>query len=186
MKYGYYYQNTVETKNREAVQKLEKAGCDSIVCEKDLNAKGEAQYIELNQLVEGCKAGDIVVIPDVSHLRKTVIQIDAFVKKLDRIDAQLQVIDHVVDIDDEMFLTLINYFSTMEKSLIRNRTSRGLKRARTEGRVGGRPRISQETIDRIQFLYNTDKYSLREIADQCNISLGTAYKYVQLKHPDLK
>lgn len=67
----------------------------------------------------------------------------------------------------------------MEKSVIRERTTKGLKEARLKGRVGGRPRISPETIEKIKSLYNHKRYTLRQIAQECNISLGTAYKYVQ-------
>jgi AcrR family transcriptional regulator len=39
--------------------------------------------------------------------------------------------------------------------------------------------VSEETIERIRFLYKFRSYTLREIAEECNVSLGTAYKYVQ-------
>lgn len=49
--------------------------------------------------------------------------------------------------------------------------------SKQKGIVHGRPRIKDETILDIRRLYNRHKMSLREIAAECQVSLGTAYKY---------
>lgn len=54
-----------------------------------------------------------------------------------------------------------------------------MKAARRRGKIGGIPKISKETVERIKILYNDRSYTLREIAEECDVSLGTAYKYVQ-------
>lgn len=182
MKYGYYHERIAEVDNRHMINLLQKEHVDAIICEENVNKIGQEQYEKLNEAISMLKPGDTLVVPTIRDLRKTVIQLAAFLNILERQDIHFLVIDRDAEINMEDYSVLIHKFAEMEKNLIRHRTSSGLKRARKEGRVGGRPRISQETIDRIQFLYNTDKYSLREIADQCDISLGTAYKYVQLKH----
>lgn len=181
-KYGYFHKHIVEKENRDIQAMLKNAGCQKIVCEEDINANGTAQYAKLTELIHEMKQGDTLVTTDAVELRKTVIQISALIDELDRNGLEFDILNRGAEISMPEYKRLVHSLANMEKDLIRNRTSRGLKRARSEGRVGGRPRVSQETIDRIQFLYNTDKYSLREIADQCGISLGTAYKYVQLRH----
>lgn len=181
-RYGYFHKHIVETENREIKSELTKAGCQQIICEEDINANGNAQYAQLTSLIDHMSEGDTLVVYSPAELRKTVIQISALIHKLEEKNIHFEVLHRGAEVPMDQYIQLLHHLADMEKDLIRNRTSRGLKRARSEGRVGGRPRVSQETIDRIQFLYNTDKYSLREIADQCGISLGTAYKYVQLRH----
>ncbi|WEG73112.1 hypothetical protein [Vagococcus intermedius] len=46
-----------------------------------------------------------------------------------------------------------------------------------KGIVHGRSRIKDETILDIRLLYNSHKMSLREIAAECQVSLGTSCKY---------
>lgn len=183
MKIGYYHLSVDPNYNKSQKSILEGAGCDEIVREENVGLSGEEQYDVLYRTVERLNAGDELVISTVETLRKSVIQIAALIKKIEDRGAKLVILDTEVEgVSDRQVQALIRLYSDMEKDLIRDRTARGLKKARHEGRVGGRPRISQETIDRIQFLYDTDKYTLREIAEQCGISLGTAYKYVQLHH----
>lgn len=183
MKIGYYHLSVDPNYNELQKGILEDAKCDEIVCEENVGLSGEEQYDALYKTVDRLGEGDSLVINTVEALRKSVIQIAALIKKIEDRGAKLVILNTEVEgVSDAQVQSLIRIYSDMEKDLIRDRTARGLKKARHEGRVGGRPRISQETIDRIQFLYDTDKYTLREIAEQCGISLGTAYKYVQLHH----
>jgi len=82
-------------------------------------------------------------------------------------------------LDNDVYLNLVKRIAETEKIIIKERTTKGLEEARKNGRIGGRPKISQEKINQIRFLYNNNRYTLRQIAEECNISLGTAYKYVQ-------
>ncbi|CAM4002329.1 recombinase family protein [Catellicoccus marimammalium] len=180
-KLGYYRAHEEEELNLQAEEALINADCDDIMIEPFGYESGKAQYKVLSETIQNLHAGDVICIYDVVDLQKSVIQLSAFFKEVERNDLQVEILNlGITGISMEKYIELIHNLANMEKNLIRRRTSQGLKKARTEGRVGGRPRVSQETIDRIQFLYDTDKYSLREIAEQCGISLGTAYKYVQL------
>ncbi len=82
-------------------------------------------------------------------------------------------------IDDRQFYDLVSEIAEMESFVISERTTRGIQKARRSGRVGGRPKVSEETIEEIRYLYHNQSYTLREIAEKCDVSLGTAYKYVQ-------
>lgn len=181
MKFGYYREKDQDDLNLAAEEQLIQADCDEIAVEPFGYDSGKEQYRVLKETIGQLKADDTLCIADVYDLQKSVIQLSAFFHEIERNDLQVEFLNRSVpEIPLAQYIELVHSLATMEKKLIRRRTSQGLKKARSEGRVGGRPRVSQETIDRIQFLYDTDKYSLREIAEQCGISLGTAYKYVQL------
>lgn len=45
----------------------------------------------------------------------------------------------------------------------------------------GRPKISATTIQRIIFLRENEKRSIRSIAHECDVSIGTVHKYVTSK-----
>ena len=77
------------------------------------------------------------------------------------------------------FFNLVDELAEMESFIISERTTKGIQNARRSGRVGGRPKISEEKIEEIRYLYHNQSYTLRKIAEECNVSLGTAYKYIQ-------
>ena len=51
------------------------------------------------------------------------------------------------------------------------------RKKRKENVVIGRPRVDTDIQDEITYLYNVDKRTMREIAELCQVSLGTVYKY---------
>lgn len=76
-------------------------------------------------------------------------------------------------------MSLILDLAEIESYVISERTTKGIQLAKDDGRIGGRPRVSQTKIEIIRHLYKNKKYSLREIADECHVSLGTVHKYSQ-------
>ncbi|MGL4642974.1 MAG: recombinase family protein [Vagococcus fluvialis] len=133
---------------------------------------------ELNSL----KRGDELVIYELKSLGKSITQLAKFLVYLDKKDVKLTIISKNYDYDEisnrQMF-NLIAELADMESFVISDRTTKGIKNARRSGRIGGRPKISDETIEKIQHLYHNQSYTLRKIAEECNVSLGTAYKYIQ-------
>nr|WP_262507580.1 helix-turn-helix domain-containing protein [Salinibacter altiplanensis] len=55
----------------------------------------------------------------------------------------------------------------------------GLRAARKQGRVGGRPRaLSEEDIPELQALMKDEGVSTRQICDRFDVSKATLYRYV--------
>ncbi len=136
----------------------------------------------LLSFINNLSAGDQVIFYDLSCIGKSVIQLSDFLNYLSTKGINLVILDKGIgdkEVSDEAYIQMLLKVADMEKEIIRDRTTRGLQKARKNGRVGGRPKISNETIEQIRYLYNNNRYTLREIAEECNISLGTAYKYVQ-------
>lgn len=61
---------------------------------------------------------------------------------------------------------------------IKKRTIAGLKEARRKGKIGGRPSVSIEVIQKILLLHHNG-VSYQEIAEECSVSLATVYKYTK-------
>jgi DNA invertase Pin-like site-specific DNA recombinase len=69
-----------------------------------------------------------------------------------------------------------------ERELIRERTQAGLEAARSQGRVGGRPRtLDTKKAGIAQALYNDKKHSVAEICKTLGISRATLYRSVKAK-----
>lgn len=180
-KYGYAYSATNEELLEGQVESLKNYGVEELIVEGQTEDM-ENIHASLEKLLETVDQGDQIVVQRLANFGKSIIQLSDLLIDLEEKGAGLVVIEkaeELKDLSDEDYAKTIRSFAKMEKYIIRERTSRGLEVARKNGRIGGRPKISQETVERIQFLYNNNKYTLRQIAEECQISLGTAYKYTQ-------
>ncbi|MEG0285281.1 MULTISPECIES: recombinase family protein [Vagococcus] len=176
--YNFYNKQFVEKQFIE----LKKAGIETFIAEEnnDFEQKEKERDKKLNEIFLLLHEGDCLVIYDLSCLGKSIIQLSEFLELLRRKKIKLQILNKKMSqLSDDLYCDLIIEIAKAEKKIISERTTRGLDKARSEGRIGGRPRVSEETIERIRFLYKFRAYTLREIADECNVSLGTAYKYAQ-------
>ncbi|MGX4685717.1 recombinase family protein [Vagococcus sp. JNUCC 83] len=181
-KIGYVYASSEENYVREQIDGLNSLNIETVSIEKETNEEISQSDTVLTDIVENLESGDQLVVYELRCLGKSVIQLAEFLGQLKDKGIGLVVVkkgEAYSDIDDAAYLEMVLKIAEMEKLIIRERTTKGLQEARRKGRVGGRPKISQETIDQIRFLYNNNRYTLRQIAEECNISLGTAYKYVQ-------
>jgi DNA invertase Pin-like site-specific DNA recombinase len=99
---------------------------------------------ELGKLVESLEAGDWLVTPEFSRLARSTLQILEVLKVLKEKDVNVYIIkgSQVVNgtIENKIFVTLMGLFAEIERDLISARTIEGLKAARAQGRVGGRPK----------------------------------------------
>ena len=77
----------------------------------------------------------------------------------------------------DVIVSLLSTLARQEKIRCGERVRAGLDRARSKGRVGGRPRIPQEKIDRITILKDQG-LSLRKIAQEVNVHHGTVASYL--------
>lgn len=167
-KIGYVYSSLDDMYIKEQIEAIKDFGVKKIVLEEE----------EFNSL----RKGDELVVYELKSLGKSVTQLATFLKFLDKQEIKLTIISKGYDYPDtpnEHFFNLIAELAEMESFIISERTTRGIQNAKRSGRVGGRPKISEETIERIRYLYHNQSYTLRQIAEECDVSLGTAYKYIQ-------
>lgn len=80
---------------------------------------------------------------------------------------------------DEEYLNVLHDLAYSEKRIIGNRSKLIVEQNREKGITLGRPAISEETIEKIYTLYHSDKRTIRYIAEQCHVSLGTVHKYIK-------
>ncbi|MDT2815819.1 recombinase family protein [Vagococcus carniphilus] len=181
-KIGYVYASSEDSYVKEQIEGLKGFKIETVSIEKeDLTGVTQNDAV-LKEVVENLDAGDELVVYELRCLGKSIIQLAEFLNDLKERNIQLIVVKKGAaysDIKDAAYVEMILKIAEMEKMIIRERTTKGLQEARRKGRVGGRPKISEETIEQIRYLYNNNRYTLRQIAEECNISLGTAYKYVQ-------
>jgi len=77
----------------------------------------------------------------------------------------------------DVIISLLSVLAQQEKIRLSERVRAGLDKAKSKGRVGGRPRIQQEVIDQIVVL-NQQGLSMRKIGKAVNIHHRTVAQYL--------
>ncbi len=100
----------------------------------------------IDTLLEQLKAGDTLVVAELSRLGRSVGQIAIIVNTLVETGVQLicikerMVLNGDPDIQTKVMLTMFSLFAEIERDLISERTKAGLAKARAEGKLLGRPK----------------------------------------------
>jgi DNA invertase Pin-like site-specific DNA recombinase len=99
---------------------------------------------KLCQVVQSMKVGDIIIVPELSRIGRSTLDILEVLKTLsDRGVKVFSVKENFQlngsDIQSKMMRTLLSLFSEIERDLISQRTKEGLANARSQGKLLGRP-----------------------------------------------
>lgn len=84
-------------------------------------------------------------------------------------------------LSDQDYFDELHDLAKTEKSIVKIRTKQSISTARENGSSLGRPAITDEQMERIYKLHHYEKRSIRQIAELCGVSVGTAYKYATIK-----
>lgn len=167
---------TVKVEQESEVQALKDVGG----CEKIIRAiENEDKYVQFSQFIND-HANQQLVVVNVESIGLQLIQLAPLLERIQVENITLLIVENR-GLLDSVYIQLLLDIARGEKSIISQRTLRGLRKAHANGSISGRPKIKAEIIDRINFLYYTQKKTLREISDMCQVSLGTVHKYINLK-----
>lgn len=180
--YGYIGKSYSE-ETADQFQKLNGFECDVIFVESPENS-GEPQK---EQLLTKLTAGDKIVIANLTVFQDGLKGLVSLLEGLDEKSVQLISIDEGVASKESLtFYESAKMISNMLTEQKRSKTRRWLEKTQSEGKRWGRPRIKTKTIEHINYLYFSKKLSMREIAEECNVALGTVHKYLNKDEADLE
>jgi len=134
---------------------------------------------ELQRLMEVCEAKDTIIIYHSCVFEKNLRSYAKIIEEFMDKQVDLLILDEKIDTHIEKnYYTTVKKIADMERYVLQKKTIYGIKNARNDGRVGGRPKITETTIKNINHLRNVQKLPLRKISELCNVSLGTVHKYI--------
>jgi DNA invertase Pin-like site-specific DNA recombinase len=116
--------------------------------EVSMSTKKTPAQRRIDELLERLEEGDQLIIAELSRLARSVGQIATLVDRMLKNKIRLISIKESIelnrkhDIQSKTIITMFSLFSEIERDLISERTKDGLKRARAEGKLLGRPKGS--------------------------------------------
>lgn len=177
---GYGRVSTTEQSLNTQIDQLEANGCEKIFIEKVTGSKKERP--ELDRLFDNIRAGDIVVVCDLTRLSRSTKDLFWIMDQIEKKNANLKSLkESWIDTttpQGKLMFTLFAGISQFERDLISQRTKEGLESARARGRKGGRPRKPTKDINTALKMYKSKDYSISEITKATGISKTSLYRYL--------
>ena len=173
MKKG-YFRYAHDSEKSESEKTLQLSDCEIIFSEQILSK--QKKFPVLEKLLLSINKNDVIVICQLSDVANTLPQLISVIDEVKKRNAYLVSLREKIDTNkfSEIFSVLVDF----QNSLIKTRTSVGLNVARSRGRKGGRPGLSEQKIKEIKELYSNQDMSISEICERLNIHSSTLYKYV--------
>jgi len=186
MKIGYVRVSTKEQQMDLQIDALHDYGCEKIY--KEVVSGAKAERIELNNIIENLREGDVVVVYKLDRLGRSLKHLVELVALFNDKKVGLVSLNDPIDTTTPQGRLVFNIFSSLaefERELIRERTNAGLASARARGKKGGRPKgLSKEAQAKAKMaesLYISKEYTIKEICNNLSISSNTLYSYLRYR-----
>lgn len=131
----------------------------------------------VDELFEELNPKDTLIVSEPYDLQKTIVQLKNFILKLDEKQIVLKVLNKSKiqerTIDDRAYMDLLIMLGETDQEISSHRATISINKS---GRVG-RPKIEESIIIKIKEMSKSEDYTIMQIAETCQVSLGTVYKY---------
>ena len=137
----------------------------------------------LDQALAAVRAGDVLVVPKLDRLARSVPDARAIADQLQKKGVRLALGASVYDPTDpmgRMFFNILATFAEFEADLIRMRTREGMAIARAKGKLRGKqPKLSEKQQKELGRMHASGDYSISDLAELFSISRPTVYRTLQ-------
>ncbi len=164
-------------------------GCEKIHKEKQSAVK---ERPELDKLLSNLRKGDTVVVWKLDRLGRSLKHLIDLMNSFKEKEVEFISLNDPIDtttIQGRLVFNLFASFAEFERELIRERTIAGLRRARENGRVGGkRPGLSDASKHKARYILHRNKInnqlpkserkSVDDLVSESGVSRATFYRYL--------
>lgn len=181
----------VSTSNQDIdkyIEQLKEYGVEDSNIYKDIISGTKINRVGLNNLLSDVNEGDTVIIPDMTRLGRSTIDLLNIVNEFKNKGVYLKSLkESWLDTTSDnpqstLMLTMFSALAQYERDLISIRTKETLahKKRLNGGRaINGRPCKTNETKNIIVKMYNQGTWTIAEIQNATNCSRNTVYKYIR-------
>lgn len=181
MKVGYARVSTTGQKLDVQMDRL--ADCDRIYHEK-MSASSAHTRPELQKALDFVRDEDVFIVTKLDRLARSVVDLSEIVKKLQKKNVDLMVLDQGIDtttIYGRLQFNILAAIGEFERELIRERSMEGRMKALQRGvKFGARPKLSTQELKELVRDFDAPGCSKSEIAEHYGISRASVYRLYRL------
>ncbi|MGE4170604.1 MAG: recombinase family protein [Candidatus Margulisiibacteriota bacterium] len=160
---------------------LRKAGCKQVFT--DITSTPSSERKSLRIVLEFLREGDVLVVCKLDRLGRSLTHLIETIAELHQRHIGFRSLEEGIDLtsgEGKVFFHVFQTLSSVEKTLIKERTLKGRAAAIERGRLGGRPKaLDTQTIEKAKALH-AGGLAIRSICTQLGISKATLYRYLAL------
>jgi len=175
---GYARVSTREQNLGRQIKALKDFGCDLILEEKKTGKN--LDRIELQNLLNIAKAGDTIVVSELTRISRSTADLHNLVNELDAKGVQFKSLKEswidTTTAHGRLIFTMLAGVAQFERELMLERQAEGIEVAKARGVKFGRKLDKDANLARAIELYKEGKYPAGEVAKMCNISRATLYR----------
>lgn len=189
MKVGYARISTPAQDLTMQIEALEKAGCEKIY--QEVGTGRNFKRLVLNECLNSLKEGDCLVVWALDRVGRSNLDLMNVVHDLEKrgigFKSLKEGIDNIRDSTSKILLSVFSILAETEHNRVCERSRAGMEIARARGRFGGRSfKLSKSKEMLLKDMYESRKYTLKQIASAFDISRATVYQYINRKPKEKK
>jgi DNA invertase Pin-like site-specific DNA recombinase len=163
--------------------------CDRIFKEK-VSAGTRDKRLELKKALDFVREGEVLIVTKLDRLARSVVDLSNIVQLLEEKDVDLVVLDQGINtttIYGRLQFNILAPIGEFERGLITERSREGREKAIANGaRFGVRAKLSDDEIDEMVRLFETDELSKNDISEIYAISRSSVYRlYAEYKQKQI-
>lgn len=177
--YGYARVSTEGQCLDRQIDALKAAGVKEEYIYKEKMTGTKSSRPKLNALLETIEEGDTVYVESLSRLGRNSADLLNWLRIFTDKGVKLVSLKESLDLSSatgKMMAQMISVLAEFERNCLTERVREGLAAARSRGRVGGRPKTPEKTLDKALKMYDLHNLTVSEICRACGISRPTLYK----------
>lgn len=176
---GYARVSKEEQNLNRQIDQLKAYGAEKIIKEKYTGTRKDRPGI--NTLFELLRPGDSLVVESISRLGRNTLDILLLIQELTTKNVQFISLKENMNTSTptgKAMLQMMSVIAELERNLLADRVKEGITASQKRGVKMGRPKIPQEKLDMAIRMYQSGDYSVKEIVEANQLSLGTFYKEI--------
>ena len=137
--------------------------------------------IELDDLVMKLTKGDQLYVQNFVVLADSLTHFQDLLRVFERDQVTVTFIDENINNKDILSMKLIELLELMtdlQTKIKRHQSSFGAREAQKQGKIIGRPKKSDDNLNRAFYMYDSKEYTLQQIKEETGISKSTLYRYL--------
>jgi DNA invertase Pin-like site-specific DNA recombinase len=187
-KIGYARVSTDEQDTALQEEALQRAGCEKVFSEHASGGRWDRP--QLHAMLDFLRPGDTVVVHRLDRLSRSLKDLIHILEKIEQSGATFTSISERIETDTpagRAMLQIAGVFAEFERSIIRDRTLAGVRRAQANGKHCGRPgKLSDEQKAEIARLVHSGQKSQAEVARLFSADPATVCRIVHSHKPTTK
>ena len=179
---GYVRVSTIEQDTILQIKALKEFGCDIIYEDKISGAKIDRP--ELSKALSYLRKGDTLIVWKLDRLGRSIKHLIEIINNLENRKISFKSLTENIDTTTSSGKFIFHLFGALaqfEKDLIQERTRAGLKAAKDQGRIGGRPVVMTDEKLKKAKEHLKNGLNVREAAARIKVSSTTLYKALNIK-----